>query len=199
MAINALDQETRRFGRVLHYCGILAVVVCGTTGYGLLYASTSRKILDTAVRIDELKQYTQNAPIARREHARLTKRIEHVTRGLEELQTRVPSNADAGPFLKHVSRIAREEELAISNFQPSKPVDRNGYAEMEVTVLGQGSFTSICSFFNRLAKLQRLSKVKNLEITAGEYGSEYPIKATLVIFFGMQGNKVALNKEVHRG
>jgi hypothetical protein len=58
---------------------------------------------------------------------------------------------------------------------------------MEVTLKGQGSFASICSFVDQLARLKRLSKVKNLTLSASDSPSEYPMTATLVIYFALQG------------
>jgi hypothetical protein len=69
---------------------------------------------------------------------------------------------------------------------------------MEVTLVGRGSYVSICTFFDRLARLNRLSKLQDLEVTAGS-GSEYPIEAKLLIFFGLSGKEGQSPTEVKRG
>jgi hypothetical protein len=70
---------------------------------------------------------------------------------------------------------------------------------MEVTLKGTGSFASICSFVDRLAKLRRLSKVKNLTLSAGDDSNNYPMTATLVIYFGLQGKDSQSAQGGHRG
>jgi Tfp pilus assembly protein PilO len=153
---------------------------------------------DTSALIDELKQSVQNAPVIRREHERASQYLQSVTKRLDALHQRVPADAEAGEFLRQVTQIATEQHVAISNFQPERTADKDGYAEMEVTLTGKGSFESICSFFDRLGKLPRLSKVKNLTLSAGNTPNEYPMKATLLIYFGLQDD-AAPRKEVRRG
>jgi hypothetical protein len=60
---------------------------------------------------------------------------------------------------------------------------------MEVTLKGAGSFAAVCSFIDRLAKLKRLSKVKNLSLSASDSLSDYPMTATLVIYFALEGKQ----------
>jgi hypothetical protein len=70
---------------------------------------------------------------------------------------------------------------------------------MEVTLTGQGDFESICTFLDRLDKLSRLSKVKNLTIASSGAKEKLPMSATLVIYFGLRGPGKAKTEEVQRG
>jgi hypothetical protein len=60
---------------------------------------------------------------------------------------------------------------------------------MQVTLKGAGSYASICTFFDRLAKLKRLSKVRNLTVSAEGDAAEYPVTATLVIYFALRSKE----------
>jgi len=62
----------------------------------------------------------------------------------------------------------------------------DGFTAMEVMLDGKGTFQSICSFFNKLSRLQRLSKVKDLSVVAEPRSDDYPMKATIVIYYGLQ-------------
>src|SRR5688500_11784992 len=95
-----IDDETRRFGRLLHYAGLLATVLCATAGYTLLHAPTSRSISDTSMRMDELMLSVKNAPIIREQHRKASERLRDITERIAEVQRRVPREADAGEFLK---------------------------------------------------------------------------------------------------
>jgi Tfp pilus assembly protein PilO len=112
-----------------------------------------------------------------------------VTTRISAVQARVPRNADAGHFLREVTELASAEKFAIKDFTPDKPQERNGYAEMQVTLKGSGSYDSICRFLDRLSKLKRLSKVKDLTVSAEGEANEYPMTATLVIYFGLRGKE----------
>lgn len=199
MAQHPIDDETRRFGRLLHYAGLLATVLCATASYSLLHAPTAHAIAETSARIEEIMLSVQNAPVIREQHRKVSDKLRQVTTRIADVRQRVPRDADAGEFLKEVTRIASAEQLAIKDFQPQTPASRNGYAEMQVTLKGQGSFASICTFVDRLNKLTRLSKVKDLTLSAEDDTTEYPMTATLVIYFGLRGKDAQPAKEERRG
>jgi Tfp pilus assembly protein PilO len=196
------DEELRRFGRLLHYAGLLAAVLCAVAGYSFVHAPSIERLASTTAKIVELELLIQNAPIMRVQHRKVTDKLEEVTTRISELQGRVPREAEAGVFLKEVTQLASEEQFAIKDFTPDKPQERNGYAEMQVTLKGSGSYASICRFMDRLSKLKRLSKVKDLRLSAEGDASEYPMTATLVIYFGLRGKEAGAAKppqEDHRG
>jgi Tfp pilus assembly protein PilO len=192
--MHVIDEELRRFGRLLHYAGVLATVICAAAGYSLVHAPSIDAVADTSARIQELSLLIENAPIMREQHQKVSRTLNQVTATIADIQRRVPRDADAGEFLKEVTRLASAESLAIKDFTPDKAVNRNGYAEMQVTLKGNGSYASICRFVDRLAKLKRLSKVKDLTVSAEGNANEYPMTATLVIYFGLRGKDTPATK-----
>lgn len=198
-AMHVIDDETRRFGRVLHYAGLLAVVMCATAVYSLLHAPTRQRIAETHNRIEEVLLSVQNAPLIRQQHQKASATLQYVTWRIAAVQRRVPREADAGTFLKEIAQIAAAEGLTIKDFQPEPPFAKGGYAELAVTVKGQGSFAGICSFLDQLSKLKRLSKVKDLTVSAAEEATDYPMTATLLIYFALQNEKAKPAQEERRG
>jgi hypothetical protein len=187
-----IDDETRRFGRILHYSGVLAGVVCATVAYSLVHAPTAKIIANTGLRIDELALSVENAPLIREQHRKVSQSLHEVEARIAAVRRRVPRHADGGAFLREVAQIADTEKLAIKDFQPATPTAKAGYAEMQVTLKGQGSYASICAFIDKLNKLTRLSKVRDLKLSAADGAAEYPMTATLIIYFGLQGNDVVV-------
>jgi Tfp pilus assembly protein PilO len=181
-----IDEETRRFGRILHYAGVLACVVCATLCYSLVHAPTAKTIAKTTLRIDELALSVENAPLIRDQHRKVSESLEEVESRIAAVQRRVPRHADGGAFLRQVTNIADAEKLSIKDFHPETPSAKAGYAEMQVTLKGRGSYASICGFIHELNKLTRLSKVKDLTLSATDGAAEYPMTATLIIYFGLQ-------------
>ena len=194
-----LDDETRRFGRVLHYVGVLATVVCATIMYSVLHAPTAEAVASTSMKIEELTLSVQNAPMIRQQHRSVGETLDELKKRIDNVQQRVPRDADAGAFLKEVTELANAEQLALKDFQPEKPTNKDGFAEMHVTLKGQGTYASICTFLDRLSSLKRLSKVKDLSLSAGEGAAEYPMTATLVIYFGLRGRETEPSQENRRG
>lgn len=196
------DDELRQFGRFLHYGGVLVAVICATVLYSFVHTPAIDRTADTSARIEELKILSKNAAIMREQHQKVSEKLQHVQARIDDIQRRVPQNADAGEFLKEVTQLASAEHLALKDFTPQAPANRNGYAEMQITLAGNGSYASICRFVDRLSKLQRLSKVKDLRVTAEGGTNEYPMTATLVIYFGLRGKESSDAKspqEVRRG
>jgi Tfp pilus assembly protein PilO len=196
---DVLDPEIRRFGWVLHSAGFTVTLLCGVIGYTWVYERAETNMVQLAASIRELRTSVQSASEVRHTHEELSKRLEDLRTRMDTLQRRVPHDADAGKFLREVSTIARDESLDISNFEPDKAVSREGFMEMEVTLTGQGDFKSICSFLDRLNKLSRLSKVKDLSISTSGTEEMLPMKATLVIYFGLRGPTKPSPKEVQNG
>jgi Tfp pilus assembly protein PilO len=145
---------------------VLATVVSATAGYSLVHAPTLQAVADRTVRIEELTLSMKNAPFVREQHHNVSEKLREVTTRIADVRRRVPADANAGEFLKEITQLASQQNLAIKDFNPGKPQIRDGYAEMDVTLKGAGSFASICSFVDRLAKIKRLSKVKNLSVSA---------------------------------
>ena len=191
MNMGVIDEELQRFGRLLHYAGLLATVLCAAGGYSFVHASSKDAVASTSARIEELKLSIQNAPIMREQHRKAAEKLNEVKTRIADVQARVPRDADAGEFLKQVTQLASAEQLAIKDFTPEKPENRNGYAEMQITLKSVGSYASICRFMDRLSKLKRLSKVKDLTVSAEGDASQYPMTATLVIFFGLSGKEAS--------
>jgi Tfp pilus assembly protein PilO len=156
-------------------------------------------ITETSARIDELLQSVRNGPVMREQHKLVSEKLREVTTRIENVQRRVPREPNAGEFLKEVTQLANSGELTIKDFHPEKPEAKAGYAEMQVTLRGQGSFGSVCAFVEQLTKLTRLSKIKDLTLSAGDNAAEYPMTATLVIYFGLRGSETALAQEGRSG
>jgi Tfp pilus assembly protein PilO len=197
--MHVIDEETRRFGRLLHYAGVLAAVACASFGYSFLHAPAVHAISDTAARIDDVVQSVQNAPIIRQQHQIVSEKLKEVTTRIANVQRRVPQTSDEGDFLHQLTQLAGNEKLAIKEYSPGKPEAKNGYAEMHVTLTGEGSFGSICTFVERLNKLARLSKIKELKLSAEDNRAEYPMTATLVIYFALRGDDAESAQEGRSG
>jgi Tfp pilus assembly protein PilO len=184
---------------MLHYAGVLVLVICLSAGYSLLHAPAVEAITETSNRIEELMQSVQNAPIIRQQHGIVSAKLQEVTTRIANVERRVPVDAEDGEFLIQVTTLAEAEKLLIKNFQPDKPEAKHGYSELQVTLKGEGSFGSICSFVDQLNKLARLSKVKDLTLVSETDASKYPMTATLVIYFGLRANEAESSQEKRNG
>src|SRR6478752_5955115 len=119
--VEIIDEDTRRFGRLLHYAGVLVTVICATVGYSCLHAPAVQEITETSAKIDDLLASVRNGPVTREHHRIAVEKLHDVTTRISNLQRRVPRDADAGSFLKEVTQLAGTDQLAIKDFHPEKP------------------------------------------------------------------------------
>ncbi len=194
-----LDAQSRRFARILHYTGVLLLVVCVTVSYSLLHAPIIRDTERTIDKIDELSLSIENSAAIHEQHVKISERLAAVKAKIAKVVERVPDEAASGQFLEEVSRIASEENLTIKSFEPGKAQEKTGYTQLEVTLAGKGTYQSICTFLDRLSGIARLSKLQNLTLSSTGNSPEYPMNATLIIYFGLGGNDTKKTPEVKRG
>ena len=199
MSRHIVDEETSRFGRMLHYLGILIAVVFGTAVYSYAHAPLVKNIVHTTGRIDELRQSLKNTSGAYEERERLLNKVEESKNRINALYERVPAESQAAQFLKELSRIAQDEKIRLSEYRPGLAATKPGYSQMEIALSGEGSYSSICTFFDRLSQLPRLSKVKSVTIQAATGGAAYPVNATIVIYYDLSGSPTSNGTESHDG
>jgi len=196
---NILDDEIRRFGRILHYAGVLATVVGMAASYSLWHVPLLAETDRTAERIQELTLSVQNARAIREQYEKVSARLATAKAQIATVKQRVPQEAEPGQFVDEVSRIAIEESLDIKDYANATPIVHEGYTQMEVTLTGRGNYAAVCTFLDRLASMKRLSKLQNLTLTASGSATEYPLTATLIIYFGLRGTDENEAQEVKRG
>jgi Tfp pilus assembly protein PilO len=199
MSRNILDEETTRFGRLLHYLGLLIAVVIGTAVYSYAHAPLVKSIVHTTGRIDELRQSLKNTSGAYEERERLLSKVRESKDRIKAVYQRVPAEADTAPFLKELSSIAQDERIRLSEYRPGAATVKEGYSQMEIALSGEGSYPAICSFFHRLAELPRLSKIKTLTIQTSPGAVTYPVSATIVIYYDLSGNLTSNGTASHDG
>ena len=121
-----VDQQTLRFGRLLHYAGLAVVLVVGALAYNWFYTPLEAAILDSQMQLDDLEIMGRNAPAIRREHTRLTQHLKDIEERYAALETALreqhpyevpeiialPVAAGWGPYLRWVDNETRPPLLA---------------------------------------------------------------------------------------
>jgi Tfp pilus assembly protein PilO len=191
MSSAVIDQKTMLFGRLLHYGGLATVLVVGAIAYNTLYLPVERQILETEMEIEELAISGNNAAVIRDQHAQLTGKLHELETRYSALRERVPKNDNLRKFRDQLIDLAHKEHFGINLVQQMESVEGPSYSSITLKLDGKGSFASTCAFFSRLANFQRLSKVKDLSVTIGPHSDEYPVEATIEIYFGLVGERAA--------
>ncbi len=180
-----MNDDLKQFDRMLHVGGAAVTVAVAVLIYFAAYAPLSRRhtaVLQRAASFDELlNRETQ----VRTDHANLSESLSEIKNRTEALHRRVPREPREVEFLMQVTEVANDEGLEIREYVFGAISKKRGYSQMEMTLIGDGTYHSICGFLDRVHRLPRLSNVAKMEVTADAQNDSYPINLTLVIYFDL--------------
>lgn len=146
--------------------GVFGLVVIGAASYFLLLSPLDTKVsqlrAQNASLNDELvKSRAMVADLARsrREAAELEAKI-------AVLKDRLPSEREMPTLYRTLSDAGTQAGLGIALFQPRQAQVRDYYAEIPITLSGEGTYHQVGEFFERLARLPRVVTVSELKLSA---------------------------------
>lgn len=146
--------------------GVFGLAIIAAACYFLLLAPLEAKVAQLRAQNaslgDELvKNRAMAADIgrSRREAAELEVKI-------AALKDRLPSDREMPTLYRTLSDAGTQAGLLIGLFQPRAAQVRDYYAEIPITVTGEGSYHQIGEFFERVARLPRVVTVTELKLAA---------------------------------
>lgn len=178
------DHRLVQLDRSLHAVG--AVIACAILVGGLVLVRRSLAAERTSIdaRIAEARQILDKEDALHTEHSHLEHRLSDLERRTGELLARIPETPREAEFLAQLSGLAGESQLAIRSYRPDSPVESERYQRLDIELVAEGTFTSLCRFLEGLESLPRLSRLTHLEVeSASAEDGTYPVTMTLRIFF----------------
>lgn len=180
------DQNVQRnlklFGAALHAAGLAAVLAIAGTGYALAIRPMEGWKADCDARSNDLAERLKDADALRNEHARLTRLAEEVQQKAEALARCVPEEPLEAEFLSQVTAAAQASGLKLGDYRPGVIATQAGRSQLEIQLSCEGPYRGICAFLDRLASMERLSRVVQLDLAAAE-PEGCSAQLTLTIFF----------------
>ncbi|OHB66539.1 MAG: hypothetical protein A2V70_05295 [Planctomycetes bacterium RBG_13_63_9] len=182
-----VDHKLKIMGIWLHGLGMIVVLALVLSGVCFVHGPIERQIADDAARADALQRLLRGEAGVRAEHTRLSKELAAARKEAVELNSRIPDEPREADFLAQVSRLADDVGLQIQDYRPGTIASNHSYSTMQVDLICEGDYASICSFVDRLAELPRFSTVVQLQIEPGDAEEQYATKLTLKLYFGVKG------------
>ncbi|MCL4557212.1 MAG: type 4a pilus biogenesis protein PilO [Deltaproteobacteria bacterium] len=112
--------------------------------------SLQAKVLETQAIADH-KQEFQNE-------------LSSLTGQLNEALTKLPNSADVDKYLVTLNTLSKTAELNVVQVEPNKEVVKGFYAEIPVQLHVTGTYTDIAVFLFKLADLQRIVNVSDINL-----------------------------------
>lgn len=136
--------------------------------------SAQQKLNERLAKNDELKKYEPKT-------RELEAQIAGLRQQLEVQKTIVPDEKEAPQFIHIMQNSASQSGVEIRRFTPKPVLTREFYTEVPFEVDLDGTYYQVLDFFNRVAKLQRIVNVDNLQMTAiGPTGTTKAVKRNYV-------------------
>ena len=169
-------------GLGLHGLG-LAVLLAGVgTAYALVVRPLDARIDALDERAAELQSLLDDAHNVGVEHQRLRRAVATSESKAADIQKRVPDEPLEADFLSQLAQAADQTGFRIGDYRPGVVRAHEEYSQMQVQLVCEAPYRSICAFLEKVAALPRLTQVEKLDITAA--GAEgYPVTLWLDVYF----------------
>lgn len=158
--------------------GIVAVIaLCATVAlYLAVFKSVSDQNRTVEVKLkgmtaenEKLRPYERNLP-------ELNRTIDALKMQLDTLQRIVPDEKEADQFMHAVQNEAAKAGVEIRRYEAKPVMSREFYTEVPFDMELDGPYYSMLNFFDRVAKLERIINVSNLQVGAIKGGDVKPKK-----------------------
>ena len=80
---------------------------------------------------------------------------------LEEL----PDEKEIPELLKSVSDLAKDAGLEVSLFRPEPEIQRDFFAEVPVTMIVEGTYHQVATFFDEVGRMARIVNLKGIDVS----------------------------------
>ena len=185
-------------GWLLHLAGAVVIAVFLTASYFGLSTSFAWKMSGQTERIAELEKYLNRAPSIRSKHATLQQALARIKQRVQEIDQRIPDDAREAEFLGQMSEAARQTGLAIRDYRRGRNTETTSHFQLEVRILGEGSYSSICRFLERIHELPRAVAIDKMRISTEKENNVYPVDMTFLLHYHV-GEQKAAEKETING
>lgn len=162
---SAIPEKFGQIPRPYRVALIPLSVVLVLAGYFYFFygpAQTERRSLQVQERtlqqqVSEVQAIVSNLPAFEEELASME-------RGLRHALLRLPDSKELPVLLTDVSTIGKRAGLEMKAFRPRDEVARDFYAEVPIEIEFSGAYHDIARFFDRIAKLDRIVNIGELNM-----------------------------------
>jgi type IV pilus assembly protein PilO len=145
---------------------VLALMVGGY--YFLVYKDQVVQINVLNGQLNNLEQELQEKKAIANELSRFKKRVELLGQKLEEMKKNLPDDANMDALLKTLNELSEKSDIRIIKFVPMPEVAHDFYADIPVVMEIQGAFLEIATFFDKLAKEERIINISDISMSTPE-------------------------------
>jgi len=126
--------------------------------------STRKETRELTEQIDVLKKANMEAQAASQRLNEFRTAYKNKQEELEELRALLPEQRELTNVLQGIQDRARVTSLQLRKFTPKDDVQQDFYSGKKIDIAVQSTFSGLRSFFDQMAKYQRIVSITNFEV-----------------------------------
>jgi type IV pilus assembly protein PilO len=157
-----------------HKLGLLAGIVLFTCYifWQFFYKEPFEKLDVASTHVADLEGQIVIERKLSRDLPRLRKEVEALDTKLAKVLKQLPDKREIPELLSSISGLARESGLEVALFRPNPERIKDFYAEVPVSVLVEGTYHEIATFFDEVGRLSRIVNIDQISVSAPKVSPE---------------------------
>jgi Tfp pilus assembly protein PilO len=90
--------------------------------------------------------------------------VDRLRNKLDKFNKRLPKTAELGEFIRDLTQVSQQYTIRKLVHQPGTVKRQDLYGEIPITMNFEGDFQNVFSFIRQLEEMQRLTRVRSLQI-----------------------------------
>jgi type IV pilus assembly protein PilO len=156
----AFIQKTPNSQKLAALIILLALIVGGH--YWFVYQGQAEELEKQEKILAKLEEELQEKQEIAGNLSMFKKKVEFLQQKLEEKKKNLPDDANMDQLLKTLNELSEKSDIRIVKFIPQSEVKKNFYAEIPVKMHIQGNYHEITTFFDKVAKEDRIINITNI-------------------------------------
>jgi len=163
---------------------LLVLIAMPLASYWYVFRPRNEVIEQAKLEIQHKEQMLQKLSEATARTADLAAANEEIKKGIEVIESRLPSDREVDRILQQIADLARSHDLRLPKFKTDKPVPYASYNELPLEVKITGEFEAFYAFMLDLENIERITRVPELDVSrADKEEGQMEATFTLSIYF----------------
>jgi type IV pilus assembly protein PilO len=141
---------------------VVTVILVSAVYYSFVYSPRSDEIAKLADSVEIARNEKNAKQLKAANLARLRRDIEQLEMQLKKAVAELPNQKQIAALLLNISAKAQQAGLDVLLFRPRAENFQEFYAEVPVDITVKGNFHNTVSFFDEVARLDRLVNIDNI-------------------------------------
>lgn len=194
-----MTDSLKRLDLALHGGGLAVVLSFVALAWSLVYQPLEAAQAEAKARCAEINELLQSGDRLRVQQRLLKRSLTDARQEERQLLARVPDEAHEADFLRQISRLAKDVGMELRDYRPGQAHPRATCSAMEVALICDGPYESLCRFLDGVGRLPRLVNLSHVEISNANGGGRHTATLKLAIFFGAQPNAATPERTAPHG